>query len=66
MSYLESKNFVHGNLSASSCLVAGDGTIKLTNFSISSTLDRFEQDDSDAAADGRIRWMPWEIAIEVC
>ncbi|VDN22849.1 unnamed protein product [Gongylonema pulchrum] len=61
MSYLESRNFVHGNLSASSCLVAGDGTIKLTNFNIASELDL--NDESDATL-GRIRWMSWEAAIE--
>ncbi|CAG9531144.1 unnamed protein product [Cercopithifilaria johnstoni] len=63
MSYLESKNFIHGNLSANNCMVANDGTVKLTNFNMAYALDHFETDDTIDR--GRIRWISWEAAIEV-
>uniref|UniRef100_A0A0R3RPB3 Discoidin domain-containing receptor 2 n=1 Tax=Elaeophora elaphi TaxID=1147741 RepID=A0A0R3RPB3_9BILA len=62
MSYLESKNFIHGNLSANNCMVANDGTVKLTNFNMAFTLDHFETDDP--VDRGRIRWISWEAAVE--
>ncbi|VDK77412.1 unnamed protein product, partial [Litomosoides sigmodontis] len=62
MSYLESKNFIHGNLSANNCMVANDGTVKLTNFNMAYALDHFETDDPIDR--GRIRWMSWEAATE--
>ncbi|KAL3989484.1 Protein tyrosine kinase family protein [Acanthocheilonema viteae] len=62
MSYLESKNFIHGNLSANNCMVANDGTVKLTNFNMAYALDHFETDEPIDR--GRIRWMCWEAAIE--
>uniref|UniRef100_A0A1I8EQY9 Uncharacterized protein n=1 Tax=Wuchereria bancrofti TaxID=6293 RepID=A0A1I8EQY9_WUCBA len=62
MSYLESKNFIHGNLSASNCMVANDGTVKLTNFNMAYTLDHFETDDPMDRE--RMRWMSWEAVAE--
>ncbi|VDO78440.1 unnamed protein product [Onchocerca flexuosa] len=63
MSYLESKNFIHGNLSANNCMVANDGTVKLTNFNMAYGLDHFETDNP--VDHGRIRWISWEAAVEV-
>lgn len=60
---MESKNFIHGNLSANNCMVANDGTVKLTNFNMAYALDHFETDDP--ADRGRIRWISWEAAAEV-
>ncbi|KAM3728649.1 Discoidin domain-containing receptor tyrosine kinase [Dirofilaria immitis] len=62
MSYLESKNFIHGNLSACNCLVTNDGTVKLTNFNMAYGLDHFETDEPRDR--GRIRWISWEAALE--
>uniref|UniRef100_A0A915Q0U6 Protein kinase domain-containing protein n=1 Tax=Setaria digitata TaxID=48799 RepID=A0A915Q0U6_9BILA len=62
MSYLESKNFIHGNLSASNCMVAYDGTVKLTNFNMAYELDHFETEHPMDY--GRIRWIAWETAMD--
>ncbi|VDM97485.1 unnamed protein product [Thelazia callipaeda] len=62
MSYLESNGFVHGNLSANNCLVATDGTIKLTYFSLASAIDNYERDHRASAS--KIRWLSWEHVMK--
>lgn len=64
MSYLESKNFIHGNLRAETCMITTDRTIKLTNFKMSSALDQYDYTRNGSASQ-KIGWTAWEEVILV-
>ncbi|XP_072286182.1 tyrosine-protein kinase BTK isoform X2 [Pyxicephalus adspersus] len=62
MSYLESKQFLHRDLAARNCLVAEDGTVKVSDFGLS----RYVLDDEYTSSLGSkfpVRWSPAEVLL---
>ncbi|XP_063793024.1 tyrosine-protein kinase BTK [Pseudophryne corroboree] len=62
MSYLESKQFLHRDLAARNCLVAEDGTVKVSDFGLS----RYVMDDEYTSSLGSkfpVRWSPPEVLL---
>ncbi|XP_069842478.1 tyrosine-protein kinase BTK [Dendropsophus ebraccatus] len=62
MNYLESKQFLHRDLAARNCLVAGDGTVKVSDFGLS----RYVLDDEYTSSLGSkfpVRWSPPEVLL---
>lgn len=62
MSYLESKQFLHRDLAARNCLVAEDGTVKVSDFGLS----RYVLDDEYTSSLGSkfpVRWSPIEVLL---
>ncbi|XP_053329658.1 tyrosine-protein kinase BTK [Spea bombifrons] len=62
MMYLESKQFLHRDLAARNCLVAEDGTVKVSDFGLS----RYVLDDEYTSSLGSkfpVRWSPPEVLL---
>ncbi|XP_041930913.1 tyrosine-protein kinase BTK [Alosa sapidissima] len=62
MAYLESQQFIHRDLAARNCLVAANGTIKVTDFGLS----RYVLDDEYTSSAGTkfpVRWSPPEVLL---
>ncbi|CAH2315664.1 tyrosine- kinase BTK [Pelobates cultripes] len=62
MTYLESNQFLHRDLAARNCLVAGDGTVKVSDFGLS----RYVLDDEYTSSLGSkfpVRWSPPEVIL---
>ncbi|MFT7802187.1 tyrosine-protein kinase BTK-like [Arapaima gigas] len=62
MAYLESQQFIHRDLAARNCLVASNGTIKVTDFGLS----RYVLDDEYTSSVGSkfpVRWSPPEVLL---
>ncbi|MFH4981203.1 hypothetical protein AB6A40_007912 [Gnathostoma spinigerum] len=63
MSYLESQNFVHRDLAARNCLVASDGTVKISDFGMARGLYNEDYYKVEGAFVLPIRWMAWECLL---
>ncbi|XP_075429175.1 tyrosine-protein kinase BTK [Ascaphus truei] len=62
MKYLESKQFLHRDLAARNCLVAENGTVKVSDFGLS----RYVLDDEYTSSLGSkfpVRWSPPEVLL---
>ncbi|XP_069604727.1 tyrosine-protein kinase BTK [Ranitomeya imitator] len=62
MNYLESKQFLHRDLAARNCLVAENGTVKVSDFGLS----RYVLDDEYTSSLGSkfpVRWSPPEVLL---
>uniref|UniRef100_A0A8C9WLZ7 Tyrosine-protein kinase n=1 Tax=Scleropages formosus TaxID=113540 RepID=A0A8C9WLZ7_SCLFO len=62
MAYLESQQFIHRDLAARNCLVASNGTVKVTDFGLS----RYVLDDEYTSSVGSkfpVRWSPPEVLL---
>ncbi|KAG9478082.1 tyrosine-protein kinase BTK [Eleutherodactylus coqui] len=62
MNYLEAKQFLHRDLAARNCLVAEDGTVKVSDFGLS----RYVLDDEYTSSLGSkfpVRWSPPEVLL---
>ncbi|XP_053554926.1 tyrosine-protein kinase BTK [Bombina bombina] len=62
MTYLESKQFLHRDLAARNCLVAEDGSVKVSDFGLS----RYVLDDEYTSSLGSkfpVRWSPPEVLL---
>lgn len=62
MAYLESQQFIHRDLAARNCLVALNGTVKVTDFGLS----RYVLNDeyiSSAVSQFPVRWSPPEVLL---
>ncbi|XP_034161685.1 tyrosine-protein kinase BTK isoform X3 [Pangasianodon hypophthalmus] len=62
MAYLESQQYIHRDLAARNCLVASNGTVKVTDFGLS----RYVLNDeytSSAGSQFPVRWSPPEVLL---
>uniref|UniRef100_A0AC35UG57 Protein kinase domain-containing protein n=1 Tax=Rhabditophanes sp. KR3021 TaxID=114890 RepID=A0AC35UG57_9BILA len=63
MSYLESQNFVHSDLSLTNCYVSDDFIVKIGNLGMARSLYSTDNCTFKDGSNKLLRWMSWESAL---